>query len=109
MYYKTCFPFCPVISRIKFQADMIRNIYINKAENDIAFIYHKRNLVLYEKIVNLHLSSVLSYFLKLDLLGYLNYDVTPTFSDVTVIAISAFGHSGIISSLIASTFLSTTQ
>ena len=88
---------------------MLKTCILTKAENYMSFIYHKWNLLLYEIITNPHLSNVLSYFLKLDLCGYPNHDVTQTFSDVTVIAISAFGYSGIISSLIAATFLITTQ
>ena len=66
----------------------------------MSFIYHKWDLLGYEKILILLLSRVLSCFLKLDLHGYSNYDDTPTFSDVTVYAIFASGYPAYISSLV---------
>ena len=51
-------------------------------------------------IIILQLSRVLSCSWKLVLHGYRNYDVTPTFSDITANAISSFDYPGNILSLI---------
>ena len=64
----------------------------------MSFMYHKWNLLWYEKVIILHLSYVLPRFLMFDMHGNSNYDVTSNFSDVTSNAISAFGYTGIISS-----------
>ena len=81
---------------------MPKKLDVNKPETYMLFKYHKLNLIWYEnwEITILYLSSVLSCFLKLNLHGDPNYDVTPTFSDVTAYAISAPGYSGITSSLV---------
>ena len=96
IYYKISFMLCFVlVSRINFLAKQIRNMYINKAENYMSFIYLKWNLLIQDYNNSAFISCLIVYFdIRFTWLSQL-WRFT-TFSYVTVIEISAPGHSCII-------------
>ena len=78
MQYITRLHFCCTfvsVSWINLPCFMLRNLHINNVESYMSFKYHKWNLTWYEKMIMLHLTLVLTCYLKLDLHGDSNYDV----------------------------------
>ena len=88
------------VSKINFLFYILGNLYINKAKScRYSNTMNDRDLLQNEKIIILTFSRVSSCFLKLDLHRYSNYDVTLTFSDITVYVIPESEYHGIMSSL----------